>query len=146
LGGQTVLLNVTALRRKAVEKPTETPPAQAATEKPAIVKAQPLDHIAAPGANAIDASAAEQPVTRLTVAAVDKPFIQVGIFSVEQNAKNTAEAMIQAGIVPQVIPGKSKSKTFWRVIVGPATSTSKRTALLKKVKSRGFSDAYYVTN
>lgn len=131
LAGQPVPLNVTALRRETVEEPTQTTPAQAAIEKPAAVKAQPP---------------AAKPASRSAVSSLAKPFIQIGIFNVEQNAKNTAEAMRRAGIIPQVLQGISNDKTFWRVIVGPATSTSERAGLLKKVKSRGFNDAYYVTN
>ena len=150
LAGQPVPLNVTALRRETVEEPTQTTPAQAAIEKPAAVKAQPLDNILAADTNAIDASTAQppaaKPASRSAVSTLAKPFIQIGIFNVEQNAKNTAEAMRRAGIIPQVLQGISNDKTFWRVIVGPATSTSERAGLLKKVKSRGFNDAYYVTN
>ena len=150
LAGQPVPLHVTALRREAVEEPTQTTPAQTAIEKPAAVEAQPLDDIVTTAANAIDASTAQPPAAKPTprpaVSTLNKPFIQIGIFNVEQNAKNTAEAMRQAGIIPQVLQGTSNDKTFWRVIVGPATSISERAGLLKKVKSRGFNDAYYVTN
>ena len=150
LAGQPVPLNVTALRREAVEKPTQTTPAQTAIEKPAAVKAQPLEDVVATTADTIDASRTQPPAAKPTprpaISALNKPFIQIGIFNVEQNAKNTAEAMRQAGIIPQVLQGTSNNKTFWRVIVGPATSTSERAGLLKKIKSRGFNDAYYVTN
>lgn len=84
---------------------------------------------------------APKPVSRL-----DKPYLQIGIFSVEQNAQNTAVAMRQAGMIPKVLEQSSKGKTFWRVVVGPATNTDERAALLKKVKAAGFTDAYAVTN
>lgn len=77
---------------------------------------------------------------------LDKPYLQIGIFSVEQNARNTAVAMRQSGIIPEVIKQSSQGKTFWRVIVGPATNTEERAVLLKKVKDAGFTDAYAVTN
>lgn len=150
LAGQPVPLNVTALRREAVEEPTQTTPAQTAIEKPAAVKAQPLEDVVATAADTIDAARTQPPAAKPTprpaISTLNKPFIQIGIFNVEQNAKNTAEAMRQAGIIPQVLQGTSNNKTFWRVIVGPATSTSERAGLLKKIKSRGFNDAYYVTN
>ena len=38
----------------------------------------------------------------------------------------------------------SKGKTFWRVIVGPAKSASDRTEMLRKIKAKGFADAYAV--
>ena len=77
---------------------------------------------------------------------LEKPFIQIGIFSVEQNANNTATAMRQAGMVPTVKEQSSQGKTFWRVIVGPAANKSERSVLLKKIKGIGFDDAYPVTN
>jgi cell division septation protein DedD len=79
-------------------------------------------------------------------AALEKPFIQIGIFSVEQNAKNTATAMKQQGMIPTVKKQTSSGKTFWRVIVGPAQSKSEISTLLKKIKAAGFTDAYTVTN
>ena len=77
---------------------------------------------------------------------LDKPFIQIGIFSVEQNAKNTATSMRQAGMVPTIKQQSASGKTFWRVIVGPASSSTERAALLRKIKGIGFEDAYAVSN
>lgn len=77
---------------------------------------------------------------------LDKPYLQIGIFSIEQNAKNTAVAMRQDGMVPTVREQSSAGKTFWRVVVGPAQTASEREMLLKKIKSAGFTDAYAVTN
>jgi cell division protein FtsN len=77
---------------------------------------------------------------------LDKPFIQIGIFSVEQNASNSAVSLRRDGILPTVRKQSSSGKTFWRVVVGPAQSSSERAALLKKVKALGYSDAYFVTN
>lgn len=84
--------------------------------------------------------------TPRTTLALEKPFIQIGIFSIEQNAQNTATAMRQAGMVPTVKKQSSQGKTFWRVIVGPAQTSSERSVLLKKIKGVGFDDAYAVTN
>ncbi|WP_088623366.1 SPOR domain-containing protein [Oceanicola sp. 22II-s10i] len=75
-----------------------------------------------------------------------KPYLQIGIFSVEQNATNTATAMRQQGMIPTVRKQTTKGKTFWRVLIGPATSTSEQGELLRKVKAQGFTDAYAVTN
>ena len=74
-----------------------------------------------------------------------KPYIQVGIFSIEQNARNTAEVMSQLNIQPTVKKQTSRNKTFWRVIVGPADSLNERSTLLQKVKAVGFGDAYAVS-
>ena len=74
-----------------------------------------------------------------------KPYIQVGIFSIEQNARNTAEVMHQLNIQPTVKKQTSRNKTFWRVIVGPAVDMNERSTLLQKVKAVGFGDAYAVS-
>lgn len=75
-----------------------------------------------------------------------KPFIQLGIFSIEQNAKDAAESMRRAGMVPMVKEQEAGGKKLWRVLVGPANTRSERTALLRKIKGAGFGDAYPVTN
>ena len=77
--------------------------------------------------------------------ALVKPYIQVGIFSIEQNARNTAEVMHQLNIQPTVKEQTSRNKTFWRVIVGPAVDMNERSTLLQKVKAVGFGDAYAVS-
>ena len=74
-----------------------------------------------------------------------KPYIQVGIFSIEQNARNTAEVMQQLNIQPTVKEQTSRNKIFWRVIVGPAVDMNERSTLLQKVKAVGFCDAYAVS-
>lgn len=169
LAGAPVQLNVTALRREetpvtpeAADTPDEAQTADLAA--PSDNEATSLDPIAGAAA-AIDAAEAETAATLSPAPAakpkpvpapaaapakrassLEKPFIQIGIFSVEQNASNTATAMRQAGMVPTVIEQNSQGKTFWRVIVGPATSASERSVLLKKIKGIGFDDAYPVTN
>ena len=67
---------------------------------------------------------------------LDKPFIQIGIFSVESNADNTAETLRKAGMVPTVKEGKMSGKAFWRVIVGPATTTAERATLAREDQGR----------
>ena len=147
------------MRREAAPDPTTSSAADALA--PDEIEATTLDPIAGAAA-AIDAAEAESAATS-TVAvpkpnvqttavpsgqasSLEKPFIQIGIFSVEQNASNTATAMRQAGMTPTVIKQNSQGKTFWRVLVGPAATKSERASLLKKVKGVGFDDAYPVTN
>ncbi len=152
LAGQPARLSVTALRREEVGDPAtrtgdETLPAPDAVEQAS------LDDPIAAAAAALDAAEGITPAAPAAAApaaaasgALSKPFIQIGIFSVEQNAKNTSAAMRGAGMVASIIPGTSSGKQFWRVVVGPATSASERAALLKKIKELGFADAYFVTN
>ena len=161
LAGAPVELHVTALRRETVEEAPEVEPTEVAAVAPeAEISETQLDPIAGAAA-AIDATApaaAEAPVVTASAPAaaapapkpksssLGKPYIQIGIFSVEANAKRTADQMRSAGMVPTVLAQESNGKPFWRVVVGPAQTKSERTALLKQVKETGFSDAYAVTN
>ncbi len=159
LAGAPAELNVTALRREQTEAAPEpaTDTETAALEAPDDVETAALDPALSDAAAAIAEAEAvspqpqPQPQPQATEAAarassLEKPYIQIGIFSVEQNASNTATSMRQNGIVPIVRKQTSQGKTFWRVIVGPAQSQSERSALLKKIKGVGFDDAYPVTN
>ncbi len=87
-----------------------------------------------------------KPTSLLPVSTLSKPFIQIGIFNVETNARNTATSLSTKGIIPIVKAQQSKGKKFWRVLVGPANSKGVRAALLKKARALGFTDAYFVTN
>ena len=160
LAGAPTQLNVTALRREETPVAAE-PEAEAATEQ--LAETQDIEESAlapvAGAAAAIEAAEAQaetaaapapvetpKPRPAPRASALEKPFIQVGIFSVEENAQNTATAMRQAGMVPTVLEQSSQGKAFWRVIVGPVTSTSERGTVLKKIQGIGFDDAYPVTN
>ena len=160
LAGQPTNLSVVALRREEIEEePIEAPALSEPLEGEAVpaapeVAAAPLDPVVAGAAAAIETASLEAPAAapkppaapKPAAAKLAKPYIQIGIFSVETNARNTATAMRQAGMVPTVRKQSSNGKTFWRVVVGPATNKSELDALLKKIKATGFSDAYAVTN
>lgn len=166
LAGSPTQLQVTALRREEV---TEAPEAQAVSEfePPADIAATPIESTPldaavdvpdpiASAAAAIDAAEAAPvaaaptpspaPVSAPASSGLAKPFIQLGIFSVEDNARGTADRMRANGIVPNVLEQSSQGRTFWRVIVGPATSESERAEILQQVKALGFDDAYFVSN
>ncbi|MFD3189380.1 SPOR domain-containing protein [Sedimentitalea sp. HM32M-2] len=104
----------------------------------------------AAAASAAEPEPAAEPVTAATaqpqVSRLEKPYIQIGIFSVEANAERTAGQMRAAGLTPTVYDQRANGKRFWRVVVGPAMTRSDGAALLKRVKGAGFSDAYFVTN
>ncbi len=169
LAGAPSKLNVTALIREAIadeaEEPQEEAPEQVVSETvdtTGAIAETALDPIAGAAA-AIEAaqSSADAADTQVAAAApatkpkpkpkpksssLDKPYIQIGIFSVKANAEQTANQMRSAGMVPTVFDQTSNGKRFWRVVIGPAQNKSERATLLKKVKSTGFSDAYFVTN
>lgn len=152
LAGAPTQLNVVALRREEVPDDATAAPSLDAPigdsmlDAPTDVAETTLDPIAETAAAALDAAPAAVAAPRPTTSVLDKPFIQIGIFSIEQNANNTATAMRQAGMVPTVLQQSSSGKTFWRVVVGPAQTRSERSALLAKIKASGFTDAYAVTN
>ncbi|WP_406648788.1 SPOR domain-containing protein [Aliisedimentitalea scapharcae] len=176
LAGAPVELNVTALRRETVdEEPpvseaapllsdldedSDTPAVAAGTiqsDTENQITEQALDPIAGAAA-AIEASSLISPAPQSAPAAtaapkpaatpskLDKPYIQIGIFSVETNANRTAKIMRDAGMTPTVYEQSSNGKKFWRVLVGPAQTKSERSSLLKRIQKTGFSDAYAVTN
>jgi rare lipoprotein A len=158
LAGAPGQLNVTALRKEEVA--VQNPETVDTVEAPSEVNQTTLDPIASAAA-AIDASAPTQATSasaasvaapappaapRPTNSSLDKPFIQIGIFSVEANASRTGQQMRSAGLVPTIERGERGGKPFWRVLVGPASNKSERSSLLKKITAQGFSDAYAVTN
>lgn len=147
LAGAPAALNVTALRRE------EAPAIVAASaditefEQPADIDATPLDPVAGAAA-AIDAAeaAAPTPAAPAATSSLAKPFVQIGIFSIEANANRTADKLRSDGLTPKVLAQNSQGRKFWRVIVGPAPNSDDRATVLKKVKALGFTDAYFVTN
>lgn len=170
LAGAPGNLNVVALRREEVAAEPETLPAPDAEPFADAVPAapdvtggalEPADTVLTGAAAAIESAAlapatalpapqpaaapapAPQPAAKPAVN-LAKPFVQIGIFSVKQNAENTATAMRQAGMVPTVKEHSMNGKTFWRVVVGPATNKAEMQTLLKTIKDTGFSDAYAV--
>jgi len=159
LAGQPAALNVTALRREEV--PVEPEVAATPIETPEEIVETEIDPIAAAAA-AIEAgedaaaeaapsaapavSPAPVPAPARTASGLAEPFIQIGIFNVEENASATATSLRLAGMVPIVKEQSSQGRTFWRVIVGPASDSTERATLLRKIKDLGFDDAYFVTN
>ncbi|SEQ56061.1 Sporulation related domain-containing protein [Loktanella sp. DSM 29012] len=145
LAGSPAQLNVIALRREEAPAPTET--AITDFDAPEVIAAEPLDDAPAAVAAATPDAVAPAPVVQpAATSTLDKPFIQIGIFSIEENANNTATALRGDGLSANVIAQESQTKTFYRVTVGPAPTAADRSAVLDKVKALGFNDAYAVTN
>lgn len=162
LAGAPANLNVTALRRE--EAPSATTP-EATTDfgEPEEIAATPLDPIVGAAAAIEAAESAAPAVVETTPVPValapaptpapepqasnlSKPFIQIGIFSVESNATATAKKLRADGMSAKVIAQDSQGRNFWRIVVGPAPSESDRATILAKVKALGYTDAYFVTN
>lgn len=168
LAGDPTQLQVTALRREEVADPVIAPMPEAEATLAAVEEAEtatpaftatPLnDPIATVAAAAIiesEASAASAPAPAATELAsrapasvgsnLQRPFVQIGIFSVEENANNTGQALRTAGLMPTIYDQSSNGRRFWRVVVGPASTADERDAILASVRGLGFADAYFVT-
>ncbi|QXT39081.1 SPOR domain-containing protein [Gymnodinialimonas ceratoperidinii] len=158
LAGDPTMLNVTALRREEVAETAEAAPEAmapgediAASLAAAEITATPLDgadSTIASAAAAIDAAetAPAAPAAARTPAAgaPERPYIQIGIFSVQENATNTGQALRSVGLEPTIYDQTTNGRQFWRVVVGPADSTQTRDAILANVQDLGFDDAFFV--
>lgn len=138
LAGQPVELSVTALRREGA------PEAAPSVAAPALDTAETLD---APDEGADIAAGAAAALAQAEPAPDAAPSggdvrIQVGIFSVEANAKLAADALTGAGVAATVRKESSQGKEFWSVI---ASGSGDKAALLQKVKGAGFGDAYLLS-
>ncbi len=162
LAGQPVQLEVVALKRETITIPGTPTEETIASAEPSEITEGSLDPIAAAeaaiaeaeGGTAVAAAPSPTSAPRSAPAAplpapvsnLSKPYVQIGIFSQEANANNTAASLRNVGIVPTIRRQESQGKEFWRVIVGPAGSSNDRAQVLQKVQDLGFSDAYFVTN
>ncbi|MCB1408531.1 MAG: SPOR domain-containing protein [Rhodobacter sp.] len=99
--------------------------------------------IALPETTAAAPVATPEPPSR-PAARIDRPFVQIGIFSVEQNATNARALMQRNGLTAEIRRGRINDNQFWRVVVGPAGSTAERADILRRVRGLGFADAYAV--
>lgn len=169
LAGAPARLSVVALRREEGppegEAAPETAPSDAAgaigAEK---IEAKPIEEITSNAANAIAAAGAKpatppaapvavpptkpeaKPVAAAEPAAGFKPYMQIGIFSQEANAKRAAEQLQKAGVAQSIRKEESQGKAFWRVLAGPAASAADRDVIVNKIKGLGYADAYAVSN
>lgn len=167
LAGAPASLNVTALRREEAAQPatdapaSDTPVADAATADlapAADIGVSTLDPVAGAAEAIVAAEAAGVPGTSANPAPatpspapagasdLGQPFIQLGIFSIEENANQLAQDLQSKGLSTRVLAQQSQGRSFWRVIVGPATSEAQRTDWLAQVQAEGFADAYFVAN
>jgi len=104
----------------------------------------------APTAAQAPAAAVEPPPARQaqpqSASTLERPFIQLGIFSVEANAGKAETMARDAGLTARKVEGRAQGNAFWRVVIGPAQTQAEQTQMLARVKSLGFNDAYTVRN
>jgi hypothetical protein len=139
LAKQPTNVSVVALRSRSV--PDETPEAETVENQ---VIEESLDPIQKTTETAI--AAADAPTPKPKPSSLRKPYLQIGIFSVESNARGLVSSMTANGLSASMSELKMNNKPFWRVIVGPAATTAEMAAILKIVTDAGFADAYAVKN
>ncbi len=122
---------------------TAAAPAEGSAEATAAATMKALGTTPAPAAK--PAASAKPAAAPAKAPAGAKLSAQIGIFSVEANAKRAADQMAKAGIAAQIHKGETQGKAFWRVVAGPAADIAARDALLKKIKGLGYTDAYAVS-
>jgi cell division septation protein DedD len=134
LAGQPTNVSVVALRRQSVlvEK----------AENQVIEES--LDPIQQTAVAAI--AAADTPTPKPKPSSLGKPYLQIGIFGVEANARGAVSSMSAKGLSASMSKLTLNDKPFWRVIVGPAATTAEMSAMRKTVTAAGFADAYAVKN
>lgn len=150
LAGAPTQLEVVALKREVISAPPtgdaeDTTAPQAAD--PALIAAAAIEAAELESTGTLPAASAQSPlIVPRETSTLSRPYIQIGIFNVEANARATAAQMQGAGLAADTLTQESQGKEFYRVVVGPAQTESARAAALETVKSLGFSDAYFVTN
>ena len=139
LAGQPTNVSVVALRRQS--DPVETPEAEKAENQ---VIEESLDPIQQTAEAAI--AAADTTTPKPKPSSLRKPYLQIGIFGVEENARSAVSSMSAKGLSASMSKLTLNNKPFWRVIAGPATTTAELSAMLKTLTDAGFADAYAVKN
>lgn len=163
--GSPTVLRVTALRREQVpvDPPAKTEPEAAKTTEEvtatalAPVETESLARKALAKADAgtpKPAAAATKPAatavaprpetTASTASKVERPYVQIGFFSVQDNAKSNVAALKANGIPARIVTTSTGGKVFWRVLAGPAASEREQKELMEMVRKQGYSDAYFV--
>ena len=132
-------------------KPAKASSASAASATSGEIEQTELDPVANAAAaldevdGTSDAVATPAPAAKPKLFALQKPFVQAGTFSVEENANNAAGTLRGIGMQPVVKTQGTGDDAVWRVLVGPAASRAERRKMLKDIKGIGFDDAYFVT-
>lgn len=127
--GQANTLEVTALKREAIE---EAPISTDGTNTIPLDIAQEIERD----------MAAAQALQSQSAIALAKPFIQVGIFASEANARRAHQALNDSGIAAQTRLSQIGAKSYWRVVAGPSADAAAQSASMSKIRALGFKDAF----
>lgn len=125
-----------------VENPAKTTPADADADQDA--QDAPAQPAAKPEAKPETETTAPAATGAPLSGVLEQPYVQVGTFTSEDNAKRAALDLSKGGMSAVVRTTGTGTQTVWRVIVGPALTAEERDGLLKKLKAAGYPDAYPV--
>jgi hypothetical protein len=156
--GQPTNLSVIALRRKSI--PAETPKAETSENQVLEERLDPIQQMVnwafrqfstrnygkTDDTDETVIAAVDVPTPAPNPRSPSKPYLQIGIFSVEANARGTVSSLTAKGLSASMSRLTLNNKPFWRVIVGPASTTANMSEMIKIVKAAGFADAYAVKN
>jgi rare lipoprotein A len=131
-----------AMAEAAITETTLAPTAAVAPLEIAALSA-PLP-AAAPASEDVAAAPVSVPAAAPAAPLPERSYVQIGLFSVQENANNTGQTLRNAGLVPTIHDETSNGRRFWRVVVGPAPTAEDRAAVLDTVRGLGFEDAYFV--
>ena len=147
LAGQPTQVSVIALRREEV--PAEAPaPAAPILDAAEPVTTTPIDSVAAAAIDRAEAEAkpaapatpvvapAAAPAPAAPAPASGGSLIQIGIFSVEANARRAVDTLGRAGVTATIRAEETQGKKFWSVTARGDAAT------LVAARTAGFGDAY----
>lgn len=160
--GSPIELSIIALRREAVNAnpapvvAAKTPDAEPEVEVVSIPDTEktPVGAKPSPRKTGTTIAAAvasvqtpQAPAAAKPVVAADtgfKSYIQVGVFSLEDNANKLARRLTDAGVLSQARTLDAGTKVLYRVVAGPAANAAELKSNMAKIKAQGFKDAYIV--
>lgn len=153
LAGSPTEISIVVLRRETIEiAPPEAPETEPVSIGEIVEEVLSDTPIPAPSGETVT-----PPVPRETAAPVEiapavapvaagpapsKPYIQIGTFSSEQNAKDLVAILANEGVQAEVRTNTSGERTLYRVVSGPSSTRAERNERLRIIKSLGFTDAF----
>lgn len=141
-----------ALFRRRAPEPEISAEAVAAGVETGTIETRALENVTATAAAALDRAESAPPAAPASTGArnvpapgaPDRPFVQVGIFSVEANAERAAAILRGDGLTATIRSGETNGRSYWRVTAGPASDGAERDRLIAAARRLGFDDAYAV--
>ncbi|MEM9755718.1 MAG: SPOR domain-containing protein [Pseudomonadota bacterium] len=78
---------------------------------------------------------------------LDRPYVQVAVFTGVDNAETAADGLRSNGVLPTLREEEANDGSpYWRLVIGPSPNAEDRAALLEVVQGLGYEDAFFVAN